>query len=47
MFRQLKKNLVATLIAAMTIGQVAPAFADSADTLPDMGMSASYAAARR
>ena len=25
MFRQLKKNLVATLIAAMTIGQVAPA----------------------
>ena len=35
MFRQLKKNLVATLIAAMTIGQVAPAFADSADTLPD------------
>ncbi|MDU7606574.1 MAG: hypothetical protein E7K42_11630, partial [Escherichia coli] len=29
MFRQLKKNLVATLIAAMTIGQVAPAFADS------------------
>lgn len=27
MFRQLKKNLVATLIAAMTIGQVAPAFA--------------------
>ena len=49
MFRQLKKNLVATLIAAMTIGQVAPAFADSADTLPDMAtiMSASYAAARR
>eukprot|EP01083_Nonionella_stella_P040236 109324_1 len=40
MFRQLKKNLVATLIAAMTIGQVAPAFADSADTLPDMGTSA-------
>ncbi len=39
MFRQLKKNLVATLIAAMTIGQVAPAFADSADTLPDMGTS--------
>ena len=24
----------------MTIGQVAPAFADSADTLPDMGTSA-------
>ena len=39
MFRQLKKP-VATLIAAMTIGQVAPAFADSADTLPDMGTSA-------
>lgn len=35
-----EKNLVATLIAAMTIGQVAPAFADSADTLPDMGTSA-------
>ncbi|MBU3801145.1 tetratricopeptide repeat protein [Citrobacter youngae] len=40
MFRQLKKNLVATLIAALTIGQVAPAFADTADTLPDMGTSA-------
>lgn len=40
MFRQLKKNLVATLIAAVTLGQVAPAFADSADTLPDMGTSA-------
>lgn len=40
MFRLLKKNLVATLIAALTIGQVAPAFADSADTLPDMGTSA-------
>ena len=40
MFRQLKKNLVATHIAAMTIGHVAPAFADSADTLPDMGTSA-------
>ena len=39
MFRQLKKNLVATLIAALTIGQVAPAFADTADTLPDMGTS--------
>lgn len=37
MFRQLKKNLVATFIAAMTIGQVALAFADSADTLLDMG----------
>lgn len=40
MFRQLKKTRFATLIAAMTIGQVAPAFADSADTLPDMGTSA-------
>ena len=40
MFRQLKKNLVATLIAALTIGQVAPAFAETADTLPDMGTSA-------
>ncbi|EDW2112210.1 peptidase M48, partial [Salmonella enterica subsp. enterica serovar Minnesota] len=26
MFRQLKKNLVATLIAALALGQVAPAF---------------------
>lgn len=34
MFRQLKKNLVATLIAALALGQVAPAFADPADTLP-------------
>lgn len=40
MFRQLKKNLVATLIAALALGQVAPAFADPADTLPDMGTSA-------
>ena len=40
MFRQLKKTLVATLIAAMTFGQAAPAFADSADSLPDMGTSA-------
>ena len=40
MFRQLKKTLVATLIAAMSMGQVMPAFADSADTLPDMGTSA-------
>lgn len=40
MLRQLKKTLVATLIAALTIGQAAPAFADSADTLPDMGTSA-------
>ena len=40
MFRQFKKNLVATLIAALTLGQVAPAFADSSDNLPDMGTSA-------
>ncbi len=40
MFRQLKKTLVATLIAAVTLTQAAPAFADSADSLPDMGTSA-------
>lgn len=40
MFRQLKKTLVATLIATLTLSQAAPAFADSADTLPDMGTSA-------
>jgi predicted Zn-dependent protease len=40
MFRQLKKTLVATLIAALTVGQMAPAFADSAESLPDMGTSA-------
>ena len=40
MFRQLKKTLVATLIAALTVSQAMPAFADSADTLPDMGTSA-------
>lgn len=40
MFRQFKKNLVATLIAALTLSQVAPAFANSADSLPDMGTSA-------
>ena len=40
MFRQLRKTLVATLIAALTVGQVLPAFADSADSLPDMGTSA-------
>jgi predicted Zn-dependent protease len=32
MFRQLKKTLVATLIATLTLGQMMPAFADSADT---------------
>jgi predicted Zn-dependent protease len=40
MFRQLKKTLVATLIAAVMVGQAVPAFADSADSLPDMGTSA-------
>jgi predicted Zn-dependent protease len=40
MFRQLKKTLVATLIATLTLGQMMPAFADSADSLPDMGTSA-------
>lgn len=40
MFRQLKKTLVATLIAALTVGQMVPAFADTSDTLPDMGTSA-------
>lgn len=40
MFRQLKKTLVATLIASLTLGQALPAFADSADTLPDMGTTA-------
>ena len=40
MFRQLRKTLVATLIAAVTVGQVLPAFADSSDTLPDMGTTA-------
>ncbi|VDR25480.1 Uncharacterised protein [Raoultella terrigena] len=36
MFRQLKKTLVATVIASLTLGSILPAFADSADTLPDM-----------
>ena len=40
MFRQLKKTLLATLIATLTLGQTFPAFADPADTLPDMGTSA-------
>lgn len=40
MFRQLKKTLVATMIASLTLGSLGPAFADSADTLPDMGTSA-------
>lgn len=41
MFRQLKRTLVATLIAALSAGSVVPAWADSIDsTLPDMGTSA-------
>ncbi len=40
MFRQLKRTLVATLIAALASGPMTMAFADSADSLPDMGTSA-------
>jgi predicted Zn-dependent protease len=40
MFRQLKRTLVATLIAALASGPITMAFADSADSLPDMGTSA-------
>ena len=40
MFRQLKKTLVATLIASLTLSQALPAFADTADSLPDMGTTA-------
>ncbi|QJT81922.1 M48 family metallopeptidase [Kosakonia sp. MUSA4] len=40
MFRQLKRTLVATLIATLAAGSVIPAWADSADSLPDMGTSA-------
>ncbi len=40
MFRQLKRTLVATLIATLAAGTVIPAWADSADSLPDMGTSA-------
>ncbi len=40
MFRQFKKTLAATLIAALTLSLAAPALADSADSLPDMGTSA-------
>ncbi|WP_039055850.1 beta-barrel assembly-enhancing protease [Enterobacter sp. Bisph1] len=41
MFRQLKRTLVATLIAALSAGAIAPTWADSIDsTLPDMGTSA-------
>ncbi|AYN29369.1 beta-barrel assembly-enhancing protease [Buttiauxella sp. 3AFRM03] len=41
MFKQLKKSLVATLMAALLAGPVTPAFADVTDQLPDMGTSAS------
>ena len=40
MFSQFKTTLAATLIATLTLGQPLPAFADSADTLPDMGTTA-------
>lgn len=40
MFRQLKRTLVATLIATVAAGTVIPVWADSADNLPDMGTSA-------
>lgn len=40
MFSQFKTTLAATLIATLTLGQILPAFADSADTLPDMGTTA-------
>lgn len=40
MFKQLKKSLVATLMAALLAGPVTPAFADVTDQLPDMGTTA-------
>ncbi|WP_031520373.1 beta-barrel assembly-enhancing protease [Siccibacter colletis] len=40
MFRQLRKTLVATLITTLMAAQVAPAWADTTDDLPDMGTSA-------
>ena len=40
MFRQFRTTLMATLMATLTLGQTLPAYADSADTLPDMGTSA-------
>ena len=40
MFQQLKKSLVATLMAALLAGPATPAFADETDQLPDMGTSA-------
>ncbi|HEY1847148.1 MAG TPA: beta-barrel assembly-enhancing protease [Buttiauxella sp.] len=40
MFKQLKKTLVATLMTTLIAAQAAPAFADVADQLPDMGTTA-------
>jgi predicted Zn-dependent protease len=40
MFRQLRKTLDATLITTLMAAQVAPAWADTTDDLPDMGTSA-------
>lgn len=40
MLRQLKRTLAATLISALVLSPVSPVFADSADTLPEMGTSA-------
>ncbi|TNV20194.1 beta-barrel assembly-enhancing protease [Buttiauxella sp. B2] len=40
MFKQLKKSLVVTLMAAVLAGPATPAFADVSDQLPDMGTTA-------
>lgn len=40
MFRQLKKNFVATLMATLMAGQAVTAFAGPEEALPDMGTSA-------
>ncbi|MBV4411773.1 beta-barrel assembly-enhancing protease [Enterobacteriaceae bacterium YMB-R22] len=40
MFRQLRKTLVAALITTVIAGQAAPVFADTADSLPDIGTTA-------
>jgi len=40
MFKQLKKSLVATLMAALLASPATPVLADVADQLPDMGTSA-------
>ncbi len=40
MFKQLKKSLVVTLMAALLAGPTTPAFADVTDQLPDMGTTA-------